>query len=168
MIVNCPASCRACHLLDPKTRCDRNFLNISVDPIFQPGEMDVMFRSIPSLFGHLYEVEVLSESPWVVVLHNFVNDDEIEAILQSVAGNWERSTDTGSMNEFGETGRVVSRSRTSSNAWCRSECENHPMVRHVLNKIEDVTRVPSDHYESFQILKYDEGQYYRVHHDMAV
>jgi hypothetical protein len=49
--------------------------------------------------------------------------------LHSTQENWERSTDTGSMNEFGETGRVLSTGRTSSNSWCRAECEN---VRTVL------------------------------------
>ena len=29
-------------------------------------------------------------------------------------------------NEFGETGRVLSKSRTSTNSWCRHECEAHP------------------------------------------
>ncbi len=167
MIVNCPASCRACHLLDPKARCDRNFLNISSDPIYQPGDMHRMFQTIPRVFGHLYDIEVVSEDPWVVILNNFVTDEEIDAILESVADNWERSTDTGAMNEFGETGRILSKSRTSSNAWCRSRCENDPLVKNVMRKIEAVTRVPSTHYESFQILRYDVGQYYRSHHDMG-
>jgi hypothetical protein len=29
----------------------------------------------------------------------------------------------GSMNEFGEAGRILSQGRTSSNAWCMRECE---------------------------------------------
>jgi hypothetical protein len=167
MIVNCPASCRSCHLLDPKKRCDRNFLNISSDPIYERGDMDRMFRSIPKAFGHLYDIEVVSQSPHIVVFHNFLADEEIDAILETVSDNWERSTDTGATNEFGETGRILSKSRTSSNAWCRSRCENDPMVQRVLRKIEAVTRVPSTHYESFQILRYEVGQYYRTHHDMG-
>ena len=167
MIVNCPASCRSCHLLDPKKRCDRRFLNISSDPIYDVGDMDRMFLSIPKVFGHLYDIEVVSNSPHIVVFHNFVSDEEIEAILESVSDNWERSTDTGATNEFGETGRILSQSRTSSNAWCRSRCENDPTVQRVLRKIEAVTRVPSTHYESFQILRYEVGQYYRTHHDMG-
>ena len=35
----------------------------------------------------------------------------------------------------------------------------------MLRKIEEVTRVPSGHYESFQVLKYGIGQRYTTHHD---
>jgi hypothetical protein len=37
---------------------------------------------------------------------------------------WERSTDTGSTNEHGETGRILSTGRTSSNSWCDRNCQN--------------------------------------------
>jgi hypothetical protein len=42
----------------------------------------------------------------------------------------------------------------------------HPNVEHLTSKIQEITRIPSDHYESYQILQYDVGQYYRTHHDM--
>ena len=35
--INCPVSCKTCHLLDPKIRCDRKRLNISDSPIYAPG-----------------------------------------------------------------------------------------------------------------------------------
>lgn len=166
MIVNCPHSCNACHLLDPKLRCDRNFLNISHIPAYEGTGMKDMFENLPRDFPQ-FEVEYLSRDPYVVFFHNFVSDDEITALLYTVEDNWERSTDTGKMNEFGETGRVLSQSRTSSNAWCRSKCENHPLVRNVMDRIAAVTHIPIDNYESFQILRYEEGQYYRAHHDMG-
>lgn len=51
------------------------------------------------------------------------------------------------------------------NSWCDKDCLAHPQVRSVLRKIEEVTRVPSGHYETFQVLKYGTGQRYTVHHD---
>lgn len=117
MIVNCPHSCKACHLLDPKVRCQREALNISLAPAFAPGEMDEMFSSIQQRFGDRYGVTIISTSPWVVTFDNFVSDEEAEAILSTVEGKFERSTDTGSANAYGETGRVLSQGRTSSNAW---------------------------------------------------
>lgn len=39
-----------------------------------------------------------------------------------------RSTDTGTSNKFGETGRVLTDKRTSSNAWCREDCLANPHV----------------------------------------
>ena len=38
--------------------------------------------------------------------------------------HWERSTDSGQLNEYGEQGRILSTGRTSSNAWCDAECES--------------------------------------------
>eukprot|EP01041_Mallomonas_annulata_P013429 gene13429-28478_t len=164
MIMNCAKSCDACHLRDPKIRCTHAFLNVSHEPVFRAGDMDAMFRRIVSDFSEKYEVNVLSKSPWVVTFEDFLNDDEITALLETVDG-WERSTDTGASNDFGETGRILSQGRTSSNAWCRTECENHPDVKNVMSRIEDITTIPRNHYESFQILRYTEGQKYSTHHD---
>lgn len=126
MIINCPASCNneidACALRDPKLRCGPDNLDMSFKPIYAPGDMNKMFSSIPSRFSDRYKVNVISTSPWVVTFDNFLTDDEINALITNVP-RWERSTDTGSMNEFGEAGRILSSGRTSSNGWCIGECE---------------------------------------------
>jgi hypothetical protein len=126
MIINCPRSCNdinnACLLRDPKLRCQRESLNMSTQPIYQPGDMDRMFQSIQQRFQDRYQITVHSTSPWVVTFENFVTDAEADALVKSI-GRWERSTDTGSMNEFGESGRILSQGRTSSNGWCTHECE---------------------------------------------
>jgi len=87
MAVNCPLSCNYCHLRDPLVRCDRARLNISTEHIYKSGDLDDMFSSIDRDFGDRCEVNVLSKSPWVVTLDNFVSDEEIEAILSSVKGH---------------------------------------------------------------------------------
>lgn len=88
----------------------------------------------------------------------------MEALI-STQTRWERSTDTGSTNEYGETGRILSQGRTSSNSWCQHECESHPSVQSAIAKIEEVTMVPRENYESFQVLRYELGQKYVTHHD---
>jgi len=123
MIINCASSCNACELRNPKIRCDRAFLNISSEPIYKPGSLEYVFERIEREFGDRYQIKVESRSPWVVVIDNFATEEEMDAIL-GTANKWERSTDTGSMNEFGESGRILSNGRTSSNAWCREECES--------------------------------------------
>jgi hypothetical protein len=95
MIVNCPVSCNACHLLDPKIRCQRSSLNMTVGPAFGPGEMNLMFNGIVNHFSSQFDVKVLSSDPWLVQFDNFITDEEIDAIISTVEGNWERSTDTG-------------------------------------------------------------------------
>ena len=134
-------------------------------PIYSPGDLNRMFSSIKEKFDDRYGVTVLSEKPWVVTFDNFLTDDEVNALIDTVEGTWERSTDTGSANEFGEVGRVLSTGRTSSNAWCRHKCESHPDVQRVQQKITEVTGIPSGHSESFQVLQYDLGQKYNAHMD---
>lgn len=164
MIVNCPQSCNACHLLDPKVRCSRAHLNLSDVPVYAPGDMGRMFSTIHERFNDRYGVTVHSQSPWVVTFDNFVTDEEADALIAQQK-KFERSTDTGSMNEYGETGRVLSTGRTSSNSWCNRECEKHPHVDQLLKKIEEVVGIPRINYESFQVLRYDLGQKYNTHHD---
>ena len=136
MIVNCPHSCDSCELLDPQVRCNRASLGIKEDHVYKPGDMQAMFSAIEKTYPQ-YGVTVHSTDPWVVTFDNFLSDDEVNALITSVDGNWERSTDTGSVNEFGETGRVLSQGRTSNNAWCRKECYENHHVQNAMKKIED-------------------------------
>lgn len=164
MIVNCPNSCEVCHLLNPKVRCSRDFLNISSTPALSPGDMNRMFERIVNTLTPLYNINVISRDPWVLTFENFVTDEEAETIVR-LQQKWERSTDTGSMNEYGEVGRILSNGRTSSNSWCTRDCERHPRVDDVLRRIESTVGIPRSHYESLQVLQYDKGQKYVVHHD---
>jgi hypothetical protein len=165
MIINCPRSCNqqvnACAMRDPKLRCDRRALNMSTTPIYsngahlpegryETGDMHRMFESLVEKYSQRYAVNVLSRTPWVVVFDNFTTEEEGKALVGAI-GRWERSTDTGAMNEFGESGRVLSQGRTSSNGWCDKDCEQKPLVKKVMGKIEEVTGVPRTHYESFQV-----------------
>eukprot|EP00514_Thraustochytrium_sp_LLF1b_P010881 CAMPEP_0184548424 /NCGR_PEP_ID=MMETSP0199_2-20130426/6197_1 /TAXON_ID=1112570 /ORGANISM="Thraustochytrium sp., Strain LLF1b" /LENGTH=520 /DNA_ID=CAMNT_0026943037 /DNA_START=79 /DNA_END=1641 /DNA_ORIENTATION=- len=169
MIVNCPRSCNACELLDPKKRCNRAFLNISEEHVWKPGDLNAMFERAIQL--EEFRPQVLSrppEGPWIVVFNDFVKDDEIEALRGwGEKLGYQRSTDTGEANERGETVKVVSEGRTSSNAWCTHDCESDPLVQRVSARTEFVTMIPQENYESLQLLEYEIGQYYRTHHDMS-
>jgi hypothetical protein len=101
-----PKSCSACHLRDPKLRCPREALNMSNVPSYQPGDMNKMFSSIVERFGSVYDINVLSTDPWVVTFDNFLTDSEAKALISTV-DTWERSTDTGTTNDFGETGNIL-------------------------------------------------------------
>ena len=126
-----------------------------------------MFSTISSRYGNQYDINIVSTDPWIVTFDNFLTDDEVDAII-STQKRWERSTDSGLTNEFGETGRVLSSGRTSTNSWCDQYCQDHPLVKNAMKKIEEVTFIPKDNYESFQVLHYDFGQYYKTHHDFGI
>jgi hypothetical protein len=48
----------------------------------------------------------------VVTFEDFLTKEEADALI-STQTKWERSTDTGTANAFGEVGRIVSIGRTS-------------------------------------------------------
>lgn len=49
-------------------------------------------------FSSQFEIQILSSDPWLVQFDNFITNEEIDAIISTVEGNWERSTDTGIHN----------------------------------------------------------------------
>lgn len=75
---------------------------MSTEPVYLPGDMERMFARIEKEFSAQFNVTVLSRSPWVVTFDNFMTKEEADAII-STQTKWERSTDTGTMNAFGET-----------------------------------------------------------------
>ena len=56
--------------------------------------------------------------------------------------------------------------RTSTNAWCLDKCMQDPVAYGVVSRIEDLTQIPQTNSESLQMLRYEESQYYGVHHDL--
>eukprot|EP00591_Stephanopyxis_turris_P006121 CAMPEP_0195521286 /NCGR_PEP_ID=MMETSP0794_2-20130614/18381_1 /TAXON_ID=515487 /ORGANISM="Stephanopyxis turris, Strain CCMP 815" /LENGTH=452 /DNA_ID=CAMNT_0040650807 /DNA_START=44 /DNA_END=1402 /DNA_ORIENTATION=+ len=180
MIVHCCKSCDkyvdSARLIDPKVRCSKENLN-TTDAVWKPGDLNQLFASWATQdeFAHL-EPKVLSspdggkyggkDGPFVLIFDNFLTHEEADAlILGGEMMGFERSTNQGAINALGEKETVVSTTRTSSNAWCRGECEELPEVKSVTRKIEEVTQVPKDNFESFQILEYGRDQFYRMHHD---
>lgn len=121
MIMFCSKSCKSCHLRDHKVRCDRHRLDMDPNPIYKPGDMNAMFESIYDRYHNDYEVKIWSRDPWLITIDNFFTNQQMKTLI-SMVDKWERSTDTGSMNEFGESGRILSSGRTSSNAWCSRDC----------------------------------------------
>ena len=57
----CAATCNACHLRDPTIRCSRDKLHsegMSLDPAYQPGQLNAMFESIEERFKGIYDIQV--------------------------------------------------------------------------------------------------------------
>mmetsp|Transcript_9253 Transcript_9253/g.22739 ORF Transcript_9253/g.22739 Transcript_9253/m.22739 type:complete len:456 (-) Transcript_9253:227-1594(-) len=166
MIVHCPESCNKCELQDPKVRCARENLEMDPNPAWQPGDLNKMFERIMTDFPEFSPTALSSPpGPWVVRFDDFIKPDEVDRLIALNKKSFERSTDQGAVNEFGEMQKVISKSRTSSNSWCDHRCEADKLVSRVYQRIVNVTGVPRDNYESFQVLKYTKGQFYRTHHD---
>ena len=90
---------------------------------------------------------------------NFISDEEADAFITSTAHHFERSL----------AGDMVSPVRTSQQAWFQygiaPDCVDHPLVNRVHERVVNVTGVPKPNAEFFQVLKYEPGQFYKVHHD---
>ena len=64
-------------------------------------------------------------------------------------------------------GDQLSPVRTSTQCWCddTADCITHPTVVAVTERIMSIVGMPTNNAEYFQILRYEPGQFYRVHHD---
>ena len=137
MIVNC---CQSCddkegygHFIDSEVRCTRERLN-ATQAAFDVGSLNDLFTRWATEEAFVqYEPNVISspgkthgaeyDGPWILTFDSFIDDEEIESLLEGAEyGGFQRSTDQGRVvGSSGEREKVVSTSRTSSNAWCRRE-----------------------------------------------
>jgi len=164
MITGCAPACRSCDKLLYENRCP---FDESIEPIYKPGEMNDMFSSLVRDYDDAYgPISVLSDDPWVVTFDNFLTDEECDRLIEHGERlNFERSTDVGKKNFDGTMEKVVSQGRTSSNAWCKGNCNNDTVVEEIMRRINTVTRTELNNTEQLQILKYEPGEFYKVHHD---
>lgn len=129
--------------------------------------LEVISSPEPEKYGATWE-NAKEGAPWVVVFNDFLDDKEVADLIKGgKMEGYERSTDQGAINEMGEMEKIVSKTRTSSNAWCMHKCERLPGVKSATTKIEYVTGIPRVNYESFQLLHYEKNQFYRSHHDSS-
>ena len=156
----CPNACGMCDLkVNRALRCDRKRLKIPTEPIYEPGDMNRIFKKLATAPEYQkYKPEVLHKDPYIIKFHNFVSDEEIDALRTQTKGKFERSTDQGEFDEFGKQEKVTSKGRTSSNAWCTHQCEDDLTVRGLSKRIEEAVEIPYGNFESFQVLDYGIGQ----------
>ncbi|KAG7337648.1 2(OG)-Fe(II) oxygenase superfamily protein [Nitzschia inconspicua] len=158
------------------------WIDESAIPALLPGDLNKLFEGIAANYSNTsqhrsrYTATVLSSPnhasgslPWILTLENFLSDDECDALIK--LGNdqgFQRSMDVGQPfkadNE--SLGKVTER-RTSASAWCTSKsgCRNSDVPSHVHQRISDLLAIPSDNSEDLQILRYNVGQFYKLHHD---
>jgi prolyl 4-hydroxylase len=176
----CTLFCRNCEVLHLEAVCPIDINEKSA--WYAPNDLNEMFLSI--LEQDIYSITVLSrpslikanedddvtpseDAPWVLQIDDFLSAEEAATLIQLGADlGYVRSTETGDQDESGQQSSEVSRRRTSTNAWCDTEeCNAHPVMLNLYERITNLTQVPSDHSEPLQLLRYEVGQFYKVHHD---
>jgi prolyl 4-hydroxylase len=176
---HCAPVCFSCEDLHVEAKCP---LDPSVKSAWSPGDLNRMFERLitdpalkrhtvlsrPSLVGGDTEATADYQlGPWVLVLEDFLSAKETERMIQAGAEvGYARSTDVGKLDKDGTFEDKVSDRRTSTNAWCNVKlCEEDPVVQAVVSRIETLTQIPLNNSEALQLLRYEEGQFYKIHND---
>ena len=114
-----------------------------------------------------YTVHKLSSSPWIVSIDNVLDDEEADEIIKIAhETGFIGSTTTGDVDETGTINRRKDFDRTSEQAWCQNSCDGEAIVNTLYDRIFEITTVPPSNFEHLQMLKYEVGQKYNVHHDL--
>ncbi|XP_027363294.1 prolyl 4-hydroxylase 1 [Abrus precatorius] len=105
--------------------------------------------------------EVLSWSPRIILLHNFLSMEECDYLRAIALPRLQISTvvDT-------KTGKgIKSDVRTSSGMFLSPEERKYPMVQAIEKRISVYSQIPVENGELMQVLRYEKNQYYKPHHD---
>ncbi|GMH59472.1 hypothetical protein TL16_g02834 [Triparma laevis f. inornata] len=166
MHVSCAPACLTCPKIRFEHRCPIPD-NLAETAIFKPHNLNAMFgRVMESEEFRKYKPVLVKEGPYILTFDEFLTDEECDALVEfGFDKGFERSSDVGKTQFSGESEKVISSHRTSSNAWCNKTCEEDPVINRIHEKIAEVTGVPFNNSEHLQILQYFPGQEYKKHHD---
>ncbi|KAG3247296.1 hypothetical protein PI124_g8004 [Phytophthora idaei] len=105
-------------------------------------------------------LETLSLIPLVFSAEEFLKDDEIDVIMDLSLEHLKPSTVT---LMDGHENRTATDWRTSTTYFLSSS--KHPKLDEIDERVADLTKVPIDHQEDVQVLRYEETQKYDHHTD---
>lgn len=104
-----------------------------------------------------YAPQVLSEDPWVIQLDSFLTGPETEAVVNDA-------------DQFVRSKTVIDKKddyRNSSSWQCvTTECNKHPGIQSYFSRLTSTLHLGLEHAEGLSVLKYEEGGYYKKHHDL--
>lgn len=109
------------------------------------------------------QVRVVSESPRIYVLENFLSEEECEFLKQLVNGRLEPAK----VVEKAENKYDLQvTTRNNKQIWLtRKEERSTPLLRHIIKRMHRAARVPDDDAEALQIGKYGIDEKYELHLD---
>ncbi|KAH9305078.1 hypothetical protein KI387_009482, partial [Taxus chinensis] len=100
---------------------------------FSPWEQDEDARILRIGF---VKPEIISWSPRIIVLHNFLSNEGIKSDV-----------------------------RTSSGMFLNHEEKKYQMIKAIEKRVSVYSQVPVENGELMQILRYEKGEFYKPHHD---
>ena len=112
-----------------------------------------------SLFAH-GQMEIISESPKIIVFHNYLSEAECDYLIRYGAPSLARST----VVDNNSTASKVDNVRTSKGMFFPYN-HNDGTIRNIERRISYTTNIPEDNGENIQLLHYTTGAEYKPHHD---
>ncbi|KAJ1494688.1 hypothetical protein T484DRAFT_2399519 [Baffinella frigidus] len=108
-------------------------------------------------------VEVLSHSPQLLIVRNFLAPSECEDVIKAATPKMEPSTVLKQGDQTSGENKVRDSVRTSSTAWMMDR--NVPIVKALRERTEELMGAQNDWTEDLQVLRYEPKQHYHVHTD---
>ena len=160
MFQSCALSCGSC---DRGSRCAWNVSN--TEPLGVPANSHHTFLERAESLG--MRPVVRSTDPLVLVLDEFLDAEETEALRAHAAGLRYAPSEILQKKVNSASERMDYRRsahRDSQTTFCGDDCYRHMSTQRMLKKARALTTMGDAHTE-IQLLKYEVGQYYRTHHD---
>lgn len=149
MNAHCRAACKTCWMLN--YTCN----HIGEDAVVD-GDISTAAQRLLRL--EEYTPTALSTDPWVIQLDTFISESQADEVIRVGGHNFERS--------LAGDGDGLIPGRTSSTSWCNvPKCESDPVMVWLKKRITDLINCPLRNTEHLQVLKYEQGQFYKSHHD---
>jgi len=174
MTLQCAPACFSCAQLDYDVRCP---FDPNEPGVWAPGDLNKMFeRVISEPAYHQYNVTIHSSparytrspgpGPWVITLDDFLSPAECDRLIElGHEIGYERSQGQGKKLFDGSYESFENPTRTSTTAWCTDDCHEDLVPVAIQQRIANLTRIPDDNSEYMQLLRYQETQFYKLHHD---
>lgn len=153
MLYKCAPSCHSCDQLDWNLRCSFDQSDVLWNTTGQVNDLkERLVRDHNAL--------VQSADPWVLTVDDFLSHEDCQTLIQwGHKLGFERSVDAGKILQDGSMESIVSKHRTSTNAWCLGGCHDDLVTQSVLERLETMLGIPRGNYEYFQLLKYEVSQF---------
>lgn len=98
------------------------------------------------------------DGPWIVMLDDVISKVESSVLI-------DLGTEEGFKASYAEG--EVSSNESPTVAWCKGDCYEDPLVQKVVQRLADITDLPGGNSEWFQLVKYENGQFYDEHSDFV-
>jgi len=140
------------------------FLMVGQELFFFPDDIigEKMMVPLPSSHRSV-QVEVLSDTPRLMLIKNFLSPSECEEIMRLARDKLEPSTVLAQGDQSKGENKVKDSVRTSETAWLMNKQE--PSVAKIRNRVAELVQLPMNFAEDMQVLKYGFKQHYHVHYD---